>query len=265
MTEVIRKRDGQGDGEPTTELRAGGRSPVRQVSMYQSVAWPLRALALLSVDLEEVARRLGLTLESSWDSRGSVRTAFFVLDGTDFVVTHHEGDAPGTHVWTRSGGPVDSAARVGSVLAALGVGPEAVSYSTWGAGTGDAHMPAAWGRGWDKPTRSHQDVWAHFKKRPGMFVGRVTFDAVVGFLNGYDTASEGALLDGFREWLATKLGYGWNLVYWLLAEKLVFPDGRPEEPWSRETEEHAVAGLLALIDEFFDHLADGPKDRTETV
>ncbi|MEU4025751.1 hypothetical protein [Streptomyces anulatus] len=119
---------------------------------------PASSLALLSVDLEAVARRLKLTLESSWDGRGGVRAAFFVLDGTDFVVTHHEGDAPGTHVWTRKGGPVDPAARAGSLLAALGVGPEAVSYSVWGVGTDLRHVPAAWGHGRGKPTRSHQDL-----------------------------------------------------------------------------------------------------------
>ncbi|MFC8898330.1 hypothetical protein [Streptomyces cinereoruber] len=143
MTEMIEIPDTEGGWEPATELRAGGRNPVRQASMFQSVAWPLNSLALLSVDLETVARRLKLTLETSWDGHGGVRAAFFVLDGTDFVVTHHEGDAAGTQVWTRKGGPVDPAARVGGLLAALGVGPEAISYSTWGAGTDLSHVPAA--------------------------------------------------------------------------------------------------------------------------
>ncbi|MGW1728312.1 hypothetical protein ACWCQK_36175 [Streptomyces sp. NPDC002306] len=265
MTEMIEIPDAEGDWEPATELQASGRNPVRQASMFQSATWPLSSLALLSVDLEAVARRLKLTLETSWDGHGSVRAAFFVLDGTDFVVTHHEGDAPGTHVWTRKGGPLDPAARAGGLLAALGVGPEAVSYSTWGAGTDLSHVPAAWGRGRGKPTRSHQDIWTNFKRRPGMFVGRVTFGAVVAFLNGYDIASDKALLDGLRDWLAVKLGYGWNLVYWALAEKLIFPDGRPEEPWSPEIEQHAVAGLIGLIDEYFNTLASGPEERPETV
>ncbi len=98
--------------------------------MFQCAVGPLYSFALLSVDLDAVARRLRLTLESLWDGHGRVRAAFFVLDGTDFVATHHEGDAPGTHVWTRNDGPVDSAARAGSLLVALGVGPEVVSYST---------------------------------------------------------------------------------------------------------------------------------------
>jgi hypothetical protein len=88
---------------------------------------------------------------------------------------------------------------------------------------------------------------------------------VIGFLNGYATASDKALLDGLRDWLAVKLGYGWNLVYWVLSERLIFPDGRPEEPWSPEIEQHAVAGLIGLIDEYFDHLAGGPEERPGTV
>lgn len=99
-----------------------------------------------------------LTIETSWDGHGSVRAAFFVLEGTDFVVTHHEGDPPGAHVWTRKGGPADPATRAGNLLAALGVGQEAVSYSSWGAGTDLAHVPAAWCRGRSKPVRSRQDI-----------------------------------------------------------------------------------------------------------
>ncbi|MGW6467752.1 hypothetical protein [Streptomyces rubiginosohelvolus] len=265
MTELIEVPDAEDDWESATELHPSGRNPARQASMFQSATWPLSTLALLSVELEGVARRLKLTLESSWDGHGNVRAAFFVLDGTDFVVTHHEGDAPGTHVWTRKGGPVDPAARAGSLLAALGVGPEAVSYSTWGVGTDLKHVPAAWGRGRGKPTRSHQDLWAYFRRSPSLFVGRVNFRTVVAFLNGYDFASDKVLMDGFGEWLAAKLGYGWNMVYWVLAEKLIFPDGRPEEPWSPETEQHAVASLIDLIDEYFDSLAGNPEARPETV
>ncbi|MFF2385593.1 hypothetical protein [Streptomyces sp. NPDC058108] len=264
MTKMIEMHDAEDDWEPATELQAGGRNPARQVSMFQSAAWPLSSLAMLAVDLDAVARRLKLTIETSWDGHGSVRAAFFVLDGTDFVVSHHEGDPPGTHVWTRKGGPADPATRAGNLLAALGVGPEAVSYSIWGAGTDLAHVPAAWRRGRKKPVQSRQDVWANFKTRPEMFLGRVTFGTVVGFLNGYNAASEGTLLDGFQEWLATKWGYGSNLVYWALAEKLIFPDGRPEEPWSPETEQQAGTELIRLLDEFFDHLASDPKDSPQT-
>ncbi|MEU1494875.1 hypothetical protein ABZ456_32105 [Streptomyces sp. NPDC005776] len=50
-----------------------------------------------------------------------------------------------------------------------------------------------------------------------------------------------------------------------MAEKVIFPDGRPEEPWSPETEQHGVAGLIGLIYEYFDYLAGDPQERPETV
>ncbi|MFJ7258175.1 hypothetical protein ACIQWV_37985 [Streptomyces sp. NPDC098085] len=265
MTELISVPDAEADWEPATENQAGGRNPASQASMFQSAAWPLRSLALLSVDLEVVARRLRLTLETSWDGHGTVRAAFFVLDGTDFVVTHHEGDAPGTHVWTRKGGPIDSATRVGGLLAALGVGPEAVAYSVWGSGTDLSHVPAAWGRGRARPVWSRQEFWENFKRRPGMFVARVSFETVTGFLTGYDVAAEGALLDGFQEWLATKLGSGGNLVWWALVVHLAFPDGRPAEPWSHEDDQQAVRQLFRLLDEFFEHLVGDPKAARRTL
>ncbi|MFE2867708.1 hypothetical protein [Embleya sp. NPDC059259] len=88
-----------------------------------------------------------------------------------------------------------------------------------------------------------------------MFAGRVGFGAVVGFLNGVDAASEGALPGGFQEWLAARPGFGSKLVYRALAEKPILPDGRPEQPWSPENEQHAAAELIGLLDEFFDHRA----------
>ncbi|MER7766938.1 hypothetical protein [Kitasatospora sp. NPDC096140] len=255
MTELIDMPDAEDGWEPASSTRPDRRNPAWQSSMFQNATWPLSALALLSVDLDAVARRLRLTLETSWDGHGQLRAAFFVLDGTDFVVTHHEDDAPGTHVWTRKGGPTGSAERVARLLAALGVGPEAVSYSTWGAGTDLSRVPDAWWRGRTKPMSSRQEFWDGFKKRPGMYVGRVSFGTVTAFLTGYDFAAGGVLLDGFRDWLAGRLGSGWNVVYPALVVDVAFPDGRPAEPWSEEEDQHAVRELFRLLDEFFEHLA----------
>ncbi|MGW0877844.1 hypothetical protein ACWD3Z_46445 [Streptomyces sp. NPDC002740] len=264
MTDLLYVPDAEDDWEPATEPRAGGHNPARQTSMFQSAGWPLHSLALLSVDLDAVARRLRLTLETSWDGHGSVRGAFFVLDGTDFVATHHEGDAPGTHIWTRKGGPVDPAARAGRLLAALGVGPEAVSYSTWGVGTDLSDIPPAWRRaGKRKPTGSRQEFWENFKTYPGTYLAHVNFESVTGFLTGYNVAVAGGLLNGFQEWLAAKLGFGRNLIWSTLVVKLVFPEGRPAEPWSHEDDQHAVDQLLNLLDEFFEYLAGDPETDSE--
>lgn len=229
--------------------------------MFQSVGWPLYSFAYLSVDLDAVARRLRLTVETSWDGHGSVRAAFFVLGGTDFAATHHEGDAPGTHIWTRTLGPIDPTARADRLLAALGVGPEVVLYSTWGAGSDLSDVPPAWsraGRAMRKPAQSRQDFWEIFKTHPRMYVRRDTFEAVTGFLTGYDIAAAGDLLNGFQEWLADRLGYGTNLVWTRLVLLLAFPDDIPAEPWSAEDEQHAVDHLIGLLDEYFESLAAVP-------
>ncbi|MFF4275214.1 hypothetical protein [Streptomyces sp. NPDC001536] len=224
--------------------------------MFQATTGPLVSMALLSLDLDEAARRLGVTIEESWDAHGAVRAAFFTLDGTDFVVTHHEGDPPGTYVWVRKCGPVDPAARTGVLLTALGVGTEAVSYSTWGIGTDLSRIPGAWSRSRRLPAESHQRFWENFRDRTGMYVGRVTYDGVTAYLAGYDHAGGGVLLNGFREWLATAYGVGDNLVWMAQVVLIVFPEGRPESPWSQDQHMRAVDGLVALLDEFFQHLQD---------
>ncbi|MFD5779095.1 hypothetical protein [Streptomyces sp. NPDC126933] len=224
--------------------------------MFHAATEPLVSLALLSVDLDAVAWRLRLTIEESWDGHGAVRAAFFTLGGTDFVVTHHEGDPLGTCVWVRKSGPVDPAERMAVLLTALGVGAEAVSYSTWGIGTDRSQLPAAWRRGRSKPVESHQRFWENFRKRPGLYVGRITYDAVTAYLNGYDHAVGGAVLNGFRQWLADTYRVGQNLVWSAQVVQVVFPEGgRPAEPWSEDEHQHAVAGLFTLLEEFFQHLA----------
>ncbi|MFB7241299.1 hypothetical protein CW362_17045 [Streptomyces populi] len=107
--------------------------------------------------------------------------------------------------------------------------------------------------------RSRQDFWEDFKKYPGIFVARVNFESVTGFLSGYDVATAGDLLNGFQEWLATELGFGRNLNWVALVLNFAFPEGRPTEPWSPEDDQHAVDQLLKLLDEYFGSLAGGPK------
>ncbi|QTE02949.1 hypothetical protein S1361_36785 [Streptomyces cyanogenus] len=223
--------------------------------MFQAATEPLISLALLAVDLDSVARRLRLTIEESWDGHGAIRAAFFALDGTDFVVTHHERDPSGTYVWVRKSGPVGSTERMAVLLTALGVGAEAVSYSAWGMGTDLSRVPAAWGRKTVGPVESHQRFWESFRKRTGMYVGRITYDGVTAYLNGYDHACGGVLLSGLREWLMDTKEVGQNLVWSAQVVQVVFPEGRPAEPWSEDEHRKAVAGLFALLDEFFEHLA----------
>src|SRR5439155_10334091 len=64
----------------------------------------------------------------------------------------------------------------------------------------------------------------HFIKRPTMYVPSLDFDAVAGFFQGFDVATYGGLLTGFREWLIVRLGYANNLAWTQLVLRLAFPD-----------------------------------------
>lgn len=256
MAEMISLPGPEADWAPATSPTPG--NPARQCSVFQAATEPLISLALLAVELDSVARRLRLTVEESWDEHGALRAAFFTLDGTDFVVTHHERDPAGTYVWVRKSGPVDPAGRMAVLLAALGVGPDAVVCSTWGVGTDLSDVPAAWSRGRGGRAESHQRFWEGFSKRTGVYVGRITYDGVTAYLDGYDHAGGGVLLSGLREWLADTKQAGQNLVWSAQVVGVVFPDGRPAEPWSPEEHRQAVAGLFALVEEFFAHLQGQP-------
>lgn len=86
---------------------------------------------------------------------------------------------------------------------------------------------------------------------------------MAGFLNGYNVAVEGDLLNGFQEWLAAKLGFGRNLIWVAMVLSFAFPEGRPAEPWSPEDDQHAADQLFKLLNEYFESPASGPKADSE--
>lgn len=59
-----------------------------------------------------------------------------------------------------------------------------------------------------------------FLEHPEMFVERPNLDSIVAFLQGYDCALEGRVLLGFREYLIPRLGYGNNLAWFQLFQRL---------------------------------------------
>ena len=63
-----------------------------------------------------------------------------------------------------------------------------------------------------------------FFEHPEMFVERPNLDSIVAFLQGYDSALEGRVLLGFREYLIPKLGYGNNLAWFQLFQRLTAAD-----------------------------------------
>jgi hypothetical protein len=64
------------------------------------------------------------------------------------------------------------------------------------------------------------------KKYPKMYLSKMEFNVAAGFLQGYDLATEGGLLIGFREWLILQVGYGNNLSWPELVLTLIFPEVR---------------------------------------
>ncbi len=89
-------------------------------------------------------------------------------------------------------------------------------------------------------------------KRPGMYLPVVEFDVAAGLIQGFDLASSGGLLVGFREWLVLKLGYGNNLAWPGLVFRLAFPDSAScQHPIPGEQQKCAVDSLFGLLEEFW--------------
>ena len=73
-----------------------------------------------------------------------------------------------------------------------------------------------------------------------MFVPSVNFDSLSGFLQGYDTATQGELLNGFREWLVVRANGGNNLAWCGLVELIGRSNGKDN-----------LTNLLELLPEFW--------------
>lgn len=100
-------------------------------------------------------------------------------------------------------------------------------------------------------------TWTHLTDtvlpRPGMFVGRETYERVCCFVEGFGSARDDGTLDGFRAWLGETTADGASPLTWsalLLAE--VFP-GR-DETSLRHPEEDALA-IDHLRARLVEHLA----------
>lgn len=102
--------------------------------------------------------------------------------------------------------------------------------------------------------RPHRVDFESMRKRLGMYFLTESYAEVAGFFSGYDTACEGGLLSGFREWLAVRLGYGANLAWQALVLHVAFPDARSPVAEFVETspdqQKHAINTLFDLFAEF---------------
>jgi hypothetical protein len=95
--------------------------------------------------------------------------------------------------------------------------------------------------------------------RPGVHIPAVEFDMIVAFIQGFDLASNGGALAGFREWLIVKLGVGNNLAWSGLVLRSAFPDSDAPRKCLLQENGHkqAIAQLIELLDSFW-QLTESP-------
>lgn len=106
----------------------------------------------------------------------------------------------------------------------------------------------------DPNTLTDREYLAIVAKRPGMFTGRVTYERMAQFLNGYDAGAQragGRGLEGIRDWLLARLGHTSPLVWTSIVLQIAFPGHNlVSHELTAEQDEHALQTLFALIDEF---------------
>ena len=90
------------------------------------------------------------------------------------------------------------------------------------------------------------------KKHPGMYFPKVEFDVVAAFINGFNLATHGGLLVGFREWLIVRLDYGNNWTWDGLILRLTFPEAESvhSELLENDNQKRSVESLFALLETF---------------
>ena len=91
------------------------------------------------------------------------------------------------------------------------------------------------------------------RKHPGMYLSRVEFDLAVAFLDGFDLASNGGLLAGFKEWLVVKLDFAHDLTWPGLVLLLTFPqmDSPGSQLLQGDNQKRAVESLFGLLEAFW--------------
>jgi len=74
-----------------------------------------------------------------------------------------------------------------------------------------------------------------------MYICRMEFYTAAAFVDGFNSATGGRLLDGWREWLIVKVGSGNNLSWHVLFLWFAFPgDHIPEEKIVADADQAAL-------------------------
>ena len=90
------------------------------------------------------------------------------------------------------------------------------------------------------------------RQRPVLYGIDGTYAAAVAFLLGFDAATNGGLLSGFREWLIVRIDDGNNLSWPALVSRVLVDrcSHGGEEGMCAACGGQAGAGLFDLLDEF---------------
>lgn len=78
--------DPEPDWKPAFSYQGGNSNPARQRSIWEQAARHYREIAILRLELHQVAHRLRLHIESGIDELGEIEAAFFTIDHVDFMV-----------------------------------------------------------------------------------------------------------------------------------------------------------------------------------
>jgi hypothetical protein len=114
--------------ERAPEYQGGKRNPAFQASMWEYATSSFRLVAGLSPSLDVLAARLRLDVERGWEDLGRVDAAMFRIQEIDFALSRLEGSpSPDVFVWV-SRTQADANAALEVLLAALGMGREAVTF-----------------------------------------------------------------------------------------------------------------------------------------
>ncbi|GAA2723374.1 hypothetical protein [Actinocorallia aurantiaca] len=86
------------------------------------------------------------------------------------------------------------------------------------------------------------------QRRPGAYGLDGSYREFVAFINGCNAIADRSPLDGFREWLAERLGLGANLVWWELVRRI-----HGSEHEASPADEDVARTMFALLYEFAAH------------
>lgn len=89
--------------------------------------------------------------------------------------------------------------------------------------------------------------------RPSMYFLPVTFDTLSAFINGFDAAHSGTVLQGIEEWLQIRLGSRSCLGWPEIAFQILLPGVPVDHRWTLPMQSQAelAVRLRSLLEEFW--------------